>query len=157
MSYQQENQFIPVPNGINVDTGKQLSSRSIHPHQSIQSILRHTESHPFTMQRQGLPVENRGVTKKQSDSFFQNGILYRGKYYYPYVENGKYFFPYFFQKQLYYYPFPALSSCFCRDSDLNYKINVTSEVSGRCIPAVNCRHCDMQYYYMCGNEFPTGG
>ena len=148
------NTFHVVPYGINTTTGQSLTFQNIHPERNIKTLLDSTSKSPFTPQREGLPIKNRGKRTKQPKSFYQNFILHRGKYYYPYVEDGTYYFPYYFGKNLYYYPFSATNSCFCQDDSLAYKVTVAPGISGQCIPAVQCQHCNMDYYYMCSNLFP---
>ena len=148
------NTFQVVPNGINTTTGQLLTRNNVHPERNINTILKSTAERPFSPQRGGLPIKNRGKRKKQPKSFYQNYVVHRGKYYYPYVENGTYYFPHYFEKQLYYYPFSATNSCFCQDDSLAYKTTVSPGVSGQCVPAVQCQNCNMDYYFMCSNLFP---
>jgi hypothetical protein len=125
---------------------------------STESILQKTSAYSFLPQREGLSVEGHGYEKELKNSyFFENYKEFHGKYYYPFIDGDIYYYPHFFKDRLYYYPFSATDKCFCMDDNLPYKVNVSENISGQCLPCYQCKNCNMDFYFMCQNVFPMSG
>lgn len=152
-----ENNFLVVSNGIETNTGRLLQTTDVHANYNTRTMLENTNQNPFQTQREGLSAAGRGKQEKDDTLFFKNYILFRGLFYYPYIENNIYYYPRIHNKNIYYYPMSATAKCFCEDEYLNYRFSVSPNVSGRCETITNCQKCNLDYYFMCQNEFPTSG